>query len=390
MSSESPTELDCFQQLYQHSEIFEIIREHSGSEFHLQKQLRKNYSDEMVRAALTLSELRKRGRSKFTRADQMWFDRKSLEQATPEPVSQHKANRFSGTVYDFCCGMGGDLIALAEHATVMGVEISPVLCQFAAWNSEVYGVSGSVSLLNQRLEDIQDRQGRLHIDPDRRPDSGGKVIRIEDYLPGLETLQELISQFQGGAIKLSPASNFAGKFPGSETELISLSGECKEATIWFGDLAGEHEFRATAISKTGQIDSIAGHPMDAYVELADPGSYIYDPDPAVVRSGLLDVAAAQAGLSRLDPEEEYLTSAEVVESPFFRRFRILEELPNNDREIRKYFRSANFGQLEIKCRRIPVGIEALRRKLSLKGEGAGVLIIARLQGRSRALVCERE
>ncbi|HAH43563.1 MAG TPA: hypothetical protein DCM07_01670, partial [Planctomycetaceae bacterium] len=334
MSSESPTELDCFQQLYQHSEIFEIIREHSGSEFHLQKQLRKNYSDEMVRAALTLSELRKRGRSKFTRADQMWFDRKSLEQATPEPVSQHKANRFSGTVYDFCCGMGGDLIALAEHATVMGVEISPVLCQFAAWNSEVYGVSGSVSLLNQRLEDIQDRQGRLHIDPDRRPDSGGKVIRIEDYLPGLETLQELISQFQGGAIKLSPASNFAGKFPGSETELISLSGECKEATIWFGDLAGEHEFRATAISKTGQIDSIAGHPMDAYVELADPGSYIYDPDPAVVRSGLLDVAAAQAGLSRLDPEEEYLTSAEVVESPFFRRFRILEELPNNDREIR--------------------------------------------------------
>ncbi|WP_417389166.1 THUMP-like domain-containing protein [Gimesia sp.] len=390
MSSESPTELDCFQKLYQHSEIFEIIREHSGSEFHLQKQLRKNYSDEMVRAALTLSELRKRGRAKFTRADQMWFDRKSLEQATPEPVSQHKASRFSGTVYDFCCGMGGDLIALAEHATVTGVEISQVLCQFAAWNSEVYGVSGSVSLLNQRLEDIQDRQGRLHIDPDRRPDSGGKVIRIEDYLPGLETLQELISQFQGGAIKLSPASNFAGKFPGSETELISLSGECKEATIWFGDLAGEHEFRATAISKTGQVDSIAGHPMDAYVELTDPGSYIYDPDPAVVRSGLLDVAAAQAGLSRLDPEEEYLTSVEVVESPFFRRFRILEELPNNDREIRKYFRSANFGQLEIKCRRIPVGIESLRRKLSLKGEGAGVLIIARLQSRSRALVCERE
>ncbi|MCA9022184.1 MAG: hypothetical protein KDA74_18675, partial [Planctomycetaceae bacterium] len=90
------------------------------------------------------------------------------------------------------------------------------------------------------------------------------------------------------------------------------------------------------------------------------------------------------------PEEEYLTSMEAVESPFFRRFRVLDELPNNDRDLKKYFRSASFGQLEIKCRRIPVSIEALRRKLSLKGEAAGVLIIARLQGKSRALICERE
>ena len=62
--------------------------------------------------------------------------------------------------------------------------------------------------MNSPIEEIQDREGYLHIDPDRRPGSGGKVIRIEDYLPGLETLLELIPQFQGGAIKLSPASNF--------------------------------------------------------------------------------------------------------------------------------------------------------------------------------------
>ena len=49
-----------------------------------------------------------------------------------------------------------------------------------------------------------------------------------------------------------------------------------------------------------------------------------------------------------------------------------------------------FGQLEIKCRRIPVSIEGTRRKLSLKGDAAGVLIIARLKGKARALICERE
>tara|TARA_R110002095_G_C4240933_1_gene238972 strand:- start:38 stop:1210 length:1173 start_codon:yes stop_codon:yes gene_type:complete len=390
MSRESLSELDCFQQLYQTPEIFALIQQHTGSEFHLQTQLRKKYPDDLVRAALTLAELRIRGRAKFSQADQMWFDRKSLEQSTPELVSRHKAARFSGTVYDFCCGMGGDLIALAKQATVIGVDLDPVLCQFALWNSEVVGISEKVSVLNSPLEEIQDREGRLHIDPDRRPHSGGKVIRIEDYLPGLETLLTLIQEFQGGAIKLSPASNFAGKFPGTEVELISLNGECKEATIWFGDLAGQQEYRATAISKTGEVESIAGHPLDAFVSITEPGAYIYDPDPSVVRSGLLDVAAAPLSLSRLDPEEEYLTSTEPVDSPFFRRFKILAELSNNEREIRKYFRTASFGQLEIKCRRIPVAIESLRRKLTLKGDAAGVLIIARLQGKARALICERE
>ncbi len=43
----------------------------------------------------------------------------------------------------------------------------------------------------------------------------------------------------GGAIKLSPASDFAEHFggPGIEVELVSLNGECKEATVWFGAAA---------------------------------------------------------------------------------------------------------------------------------------------------------
>ena len=390
MSSESHSELECFRQLHQSPEIFELIASHSGTEFQLQKQLREQYPEDVVRAALTLAELRMRGRAKFSRAGQMWFDRKSLEQATPEAVSNYKAARFSGSVYDFCCGMGGDLVALAQHARVTGVDLEPVLCQFARWNSEVYEVADRVSVINQPLEEVKDREGLLHIDPDRRPHSGGKVIRIEDYRPDLETLLELIQEFAGGAIKLSPASNFTGKFPGTETELVSLNGECKEATVWFGSLAGESEFRATAISKSGGVTSIAGHPMDAFCSVTPPGGYLYDPDPAVVRSGLLDVAAAECDLNRLDAEEEYLTSSEPVDSPFFRRFRILDELSNQDRDLKKYFRSAEFGQLEIKCRRIPVPIEALRRKLSLKGKAPGVLVIARLDGKSRALVCERE
>jgi hypothetical protein len=70
-------------------------------------------------------------------------------------------------------------------------------------------------------------------------------------------------------------------------------------------------------------------------------------------------------------------------------FEVVAELPNNDREIRRYFRGAEIGRLEIKCRRIPIDVESLRRKLPLSGESAAVLIFARLNGRARALVCRR-
>jgi hypothetical protein len=196
----------------------------------------------------------------------------------------------------------------------------------------------------------------------------------------------MTQEFAGGAIKLSPASNFGGKFPEAEVELISLHGECKEATIWFGSLTSPQLWRATVLPSG---ETIAGHPLDEVADLRPLGGYIFDPDPAVTRVGLLDVVAVRLGLGRLDGEEEYLTGDEPCDSPFVQMFEVIAELPNNPRAIRNWFRSSNIGQLEIKCRRIPVAIETLRRQLALPGDQPGVLIFARLAGKARAIVCQR-
>jgi hypothetical protein len=68
---------------------------------------------------------------------------------------------------------------------------------------------------------------------------------------------------------------------------------------------------------------------------------------------------------------------------------VIDVLPYKEKELRKYFRNANFGQLEIKCRHLKVPIEALRKKLQLEGDQPGVLIVAREQGQSRAIICQR-
>ncbi|MCA9095580.1 MAG: hypothetical protein KDA68_19005, partial [Planctomycetaceae bacterium] len=203
--------------------------------------------------------------------------------------------------------------------------------------------------------------------------------------PGPEFLTSLTTG-RGGAIKLSPAANFGGKFDDSEIELVSWKGECKEATVWFGELAGESPYRATILPANA---TLTGDPLEHLAQVTPLESYLYDPDPAVVRAGLVDLLAETASFGRLDSSEEYLTSDTPIESPFVERFQVVADLPNQPRAIRDFFRNSRYGQLEIKCRHIPLDVEKLRREISLPGDTPGVLIMARLQGKSRAIIAER-
>jgi hypothetical protein len=367
--------------------LFEALREARGSELQVQERLRAEFPDELVRAAITLEELRRKGAEKFSRAERMWFTRKGLEQATSDAVSRHKAGRFSGHVWDYCAGIGGDAIALAlAGCCVTAVDRDAANCLRVEWNAEAYVVRDLIETRVADVETLVERDGLLHVDPDRRNSGGRRTVRIEDGSPGLEFLRRVIGEFEGGAIKLSPAANFTGKFAGAEIELVSWNGEAREATVWFGRLATPGQWRATTLPSG---ETLAGDPLESYAEMGPLGSWIYDPDAALVRAGLVNLLCERAGLTRLDDAGEYLTSENLVESPFVQPFEVIAELPNNDREIRRFFRESVFGQVEIKCRHIPVQAEAVRRKLPLPGHEPGVLMFARIGGKARAVVCRR-
>ncbi len=376
-----------WRELYDSPELLAEVLAADEPEMGLQKRLRTRYPDDVVRTALILRDARKRAAGKFTHAAAMWFDRVNVEQATAEAVARHKAQRFDGRVWDLCCGIGGDALAVATQAEVVAVDLDPATLLRASWNAAIYGVGDRITWSCQDVAAVEPVAGDwLHIDPDRRPGASGRVSRVEDYVPSLEALRAMLPQYRGGAIKLGPASNFGGKFEDVEVELISLNGECKEATLWFGELAGTAPFRATVLPAG---ITIAGHPLDATAEISGVGPYLYDPDPAVVRAGLVDLVAVQLGLRRLDPAEEYLTGDTLVDSPFVRGFRVLEELPNNERALRQAVRTRAWGTIEIKCRHVPIAADAVQRKLPKEGTQPGVVIFARLNGKTRVVLAER-
>ncbi len=341
---------------------------------------RQKASAEVVAAAIRLTESRRKGRIKFERADQMWLDPRGVEQATAEPVGRHKAIRFrdSGVVVDLCCGLGGDTITLgAEAKQVIAVDLDGASVARARWNSGVYEVENRVQAIRaDATELVIPHEARVLIDPDRRVAGRARPAKmLADYHPNPHFLEDLTKRVPGGAIKLGPASDFDAHFrgPSYEIELISLGGECKEATVWFGDLTTCRR-RATRLPEGATWTDQDG-PSGGLVSSRPLGAYAFDPDPAILRSELLDSFAEVHGLGRINDAVDFLTGPNPVPSPFLTPFEVLDEFPIDVKTLRRALVAREIGTLEIKVRGIEIRPERLREQLRPQGPESATLLL---------------
>ena len=174
-------------------------------------RLRKLAPAEAVAAAVRLAQARRRAAIKFERGASMWVDPIGVEQATALVVARHKACRFSaGLVVDLCAGIGSDTLALAAHSNVLAVDRDQAMCRRLGYNAQVHGVSERVLSIRSRAEQFAIPVGAwLHMDPDRRARGSRRAMRLEDYSPDPTFWNAAMGRVAAGAIKLSPAADFA-------------------------------------------------------------------------------------------------------------------------------------------------------------------------------------
>ncbi len=344
-----------------------------------------------VTAAWTQVLLRRAARAKFTRADEMLFERIALEQATDETVARYKATRFAAkfagrTVADLCCGIGGDAIALAEHTRVLAVDWSAMRVAMAEHNARVYGrrVAGLVADVTMQLPDAD----AAHIDPDRRV-AGDRRHQPEESSPGIDVLARIVHHYRDVAVKLSPGVDIDATLPEGEIELISHHGQCKQAVIWTGELATACR-RATVLPEK---ESIAA---DTHDDLTWPqsripveGDYLYEPDPAVIRANLVGVLARKHALRPVDPQIVYLVGTQPVASALLAAFRVIDVTEWAGRKARAWLNRHDIGKLEIKTRGFAARPEEIQHQLRLKGHRQAILFLTRIGPKPMAILAER-
>lgn len=374
-------------------EAAEIFAQFPQPALSVQQLARLQREHSPARAALISEqlELRQRGRAKFSRAEAMFFTRVGLEQATDDVIAAYKAQRFgpAQAVADLCCGIGGDLAALAAGRTATGVDLSPQLAVLAQANCAAYGQSVATESIDAARCDIAAFDA-WHCDPDRRA-ADRRTTQLDSFSPTTEELDQLLRQNPSAAIKLAPATQVPKAWrDDAELEWISSRRECRQLVAWFGSLAAQGAGRrATHVDRDGNVSSFfaAG---DAPLQTASqPGGYLMEPDPALLAADLVDDFARQHGLQRILPRSVYLTADAAIDSALVTTFQVRDQLPIDRKSLSKRLKEEGIGRVEVKVRGLDIRPEAFLKKLKLSGDLTATIILTPTPTGNRAILCER-
>ena len=351
-----------------------------------------------VAAVLTQAKLRKRAVAKFGEfASQMLFTEAGLEQASRLKVAAIHAGRFRSAgikqVADLGCGIGAESMALASLGIeVKAFEIDEVTAAVATYNLAPFE-NASVEIADVQTLDLSGFEA-LYFDPARRELHGPKKSSTQrhfdpaNFSPNYNFVLEQAKTKPTG-IKLGPGHDKKQIPAGCEAQWISVDGDLVELGLWFGKLSRESIARsALLISSTGQNEITSSEMESPNADLAEIGEYVYEPDNALIRSGLIADFAKPLGLTLISPEIAYLSSNEKISSPWLKGYQVVDNLVFDRKKLKAYVRENNIGILEIKKRGSDVSPEELRKQLAPKGEGAATLIVTRVGDAHRVLVAK--
>jgi SAM-dependent methyltransferase len=357
-----------------------------GTELQVQAQLRETASAEQVAAAMTQVELRGKALEKFgDDAARMYFTRDGLEQATRATVARHRAARIGAagpSVVDLTCGIGGDLVAFARAGlTTAGVDLDPLRVEIARANLAALDLGGAVSVADGTGLDVSPF-ATAYADPARRS-ARGRTFRVDDWAPPWSFVERLLTR--AACVKVAPGIPHDLVPEGVEAEWVSDAGEVKEAALWSGRLSTTAR-RATVIGRGG-LATLTDED-DPGAEVGPVSEFLYEPDGAVIRAGLVTAVAAGVGGHLVDRKIAYVTAPGSFRTPFARGYRVLETLPYREKQLNAALRERQVGSLTIKKRGVDISPDELRARLALRGDRTATIVLTRVAGEGVALLVE--
>ncbi len=320
-----------------------------------------------------------------------------LRFATPEVVGRYRAGRLKCSVLaDISCGIGGQAVCFAEECNrVYGVDIDGERLECARRNAGVYGVDNITfiegdALSPQVVEQVADADV-IFSDPARPAEED--VRQTDSLRPGIPMVMEAYRDVTGSFAFEAPPQMPPERIDfNCEREYLGVDGQLNRLTLYFGPL--KRCERSAVVLKGGRhyrLESGVAAPV-VIPEVDEPRVYAFEPDPAVVKAGLLGELAGGLGgkveLVRIDARRSLLTSDVLLESLFFKhRYRVLDRVPLDCGKINRSLMGHGMGKAVIRFRIAPEKYWDARNRIEngLMGEGIAHLF----EIADQVYVCEK-
>ena len=329
--------------------------------------LRRRHPAELVAAALAQRELRERAAAKFALAGRMWFTREGLEQASAEPLARHRAARYAGAdrVADLCCGIGGDLSALARAGPPWPSTSTRCTC---AWPGRTPASTAPArSPPPAPTSRSWNCRGRWRCSSTARQAGAAacRQGRATRRWPGAWSWPAGSPRSGSRPLPASPST----RSPGWEVELLADRRELKEA-VWVAD-PGHHRppghrlpgpaaaaeprsARAAAVPARGRLPA---RPQPGH----DPGRPGRGPGPRP--QGLEARPPDRVPLRRPAPTQPLRPAAGRPHPPWHLK------------RLREVLRQRSVGAVEVRKRGSAVDVDDLTARLRLGGDARAVVVL---------------
>lgn len=332
----------------------------------------------------------------------------SVEQASSEAAARYKASLVSGALLlDLTGGMGVDTWAFAERMErVIYAEQQPDLAQLAACNLPRLGISNVTVHTGDGLslaKTLPEPASWLYLDPHRRNEQGGKVVRLDQCDPDVsqpELLRTLLTHTARILLKTSPLIDIdatirqlSGMACGVDAVyVVAVLGEVKEVLFTItGEEKDPDTIPVNAVNlltnNSISFSLVRGNERTASVTLGDPLQYLYEPNAAVLKAGAFRSVAERFGLTKLAPNTHLYTSDGQVQGFPGRTF-VIDRTCRPDRKTLHTYLPG--GKANLTVRNFPQTVAELRRKLDLREGGDAYLFATTLlNGDRRLLLCRK-
>lgn len=381
----------------------------------VQEYLEQNYREDISKVVfkgspfseITPQELAVQltGKKKAEKKLPTWFNSRgilyppkiNLEQTSSEKTADYKASLVKGnSLVDLTGGFGIDSFLFSKSfKKVIHCEISRELSEIVAHNAKVLGKNNLEFHLGDGIEFLESSSSIfdwIYVDPSRRDTGGGRVFKLSDCLPDVPShLDQLFEKGNKILIKTSPLLDLQAGLRElkkvSEIHVVAIDNEVKEL-LWFLDKETSVEIKIKTINfrNKGNQKFETTWESEKNVLFSHPLSYLYEPNAAIMKSGMFSTLGTTFNLFKLHSNTHLFTSQELREFPG-RRFKIEQTLPYKKKALKEALQS---GKAHVTTRNFPESVVTIRKKLSLKEGGDTYLFFTTIENNEKVvLLCTK-
>ncbi len=321
-----------------------------------------------------------------------------IEQTSSEATAEYKADLIRGkSLLDITGGLGVDSYFFSKKFDdIIHCEMNEKLSEIAAHNFKVLEVKNTAFKIGDGIKFLKNSDLKfdwVFVDPSRRNEVKGKVFLLQDCLPNIpDELDAIFRKTKNILVKTSPLLDISQGISElefvKEIHVVAVKNEVKEL-LWILEKGYQGEVAIKTVNlvkdKEHHFDFTLSTEKGIVAELGLPGTYLYEPNAAILKSGGFKSIGKTMGVKKLHEHSHLYTADRLLDFPG-RRFKIQNVLTYNKKKLQQL----ELTKVNITTRNFPESVASLRQKLKLKDGGDTYLLFTTDLNNQRVVIkCQK-